>query len=130
METIEQRSIRIINQLKVKYPHARAWDVDGRGMHFVSEIDPVDNHPEYDLAVEVIIESKPHKHLKMTQYYTVLSGILELHLGDEIVTLSPGDKRTIKPGTIHWALGKEGECWTELYSEPGWTKEDHLVVEV
>ena len=127
-ETPAQRSLRILTQLNEKYPGKAAYDLDGRGLHFVCEVEPVTEHPEYDRAVEVMISTRPHKHLKMTQYYTVLSGRIELHLGDEIIQLNAGDKYIIKPGTVHWARS-DNEAWVELYSEPGWTKEDHLIVQ-
>ena len=127
-ETPEERSTRILNMLKVKYPGKEAFDLDGRGLHFVCEVEPVIDHPDYDRAIEVIIQSKPHKHLKMTQYYTVISGNMELHIGDKTIHLHPGDKYTIAPGSVHWAISND-ECLVELYSEPGWTKEDHIVVE-
>jgi mannose-6-phosphate isomerase-like protein (cupin superfamily) len=101
--------------------------LDGRGLHFVCEIEPTSEHPEYDRAVEVIIDSKPHKHLKMKQQYTIISGNLELHVGDRIVKLSKGDEYTINPGLVHWATSND-ECWLEIYSTPGWTKKDHIKV--
>ena len=125
-ETVEERSKRIISQLKEKYPNTKAYDLDGRGLHFVCEVEPVDEHPEYDRAVEVIISSKPHKHLKMTQNYTIISGELELHVGEKTINLHFGDKYTVYPNNMHWA--KSNECWLEIYSKPGWTKEDHIVV--
>lgn len=127
MKTTTTRSKRIINSLLGKYPGKKTYDLDGRGEHFVCEVEPVTDHPEYDKAVEVIISSRPHKHLKMTQYYTILSGILELHLGEKVVKLQTGDKYTIRPNNIHWARSDK-ECWIEIYSTPGWTKEDHIVV--
>lgn len=128
-ETVEERSKRILDQLKNKYPQAKSYDLDGRGLHFVCEIEPVDEHPEYDKAIEIIILNKAHKHLKMTQEYTVLLGRMALHADNEIINLGSGDKYTVKPGVIHWAesVGKD-ECWVELYSRPGWTKEDHITV--
>lgn len=127
-ETVEERSNRIISQLKEKYPGKKAYDLDGRGMHFVCEIEPVEEHPEYDRAIEVIFQSIPHKHLNMRQWYTVLSGTLEFHEGDKIIELKTGDKHTVGPGNVHWARSGDG-CWVELYSEPGWTKEDHIRVD-
>ncbi|MBT6690235.1 hypothetical protein HN903_03500 [archaeon] len=124
-ETLEQRSRRILNQLKTKYPNKNAFDLDGKGMHFVSEIEPTSNHPEYDKAIEVIIKSRPHKHLKMIQHYTILSGTLKLYLDDKVIILQPKDEYTINPNTIHWATS-EKECWVEIYSKPGWSKEDHI----
>jgi mannose-6-phosphate isomerase-like protein (cupin superfamily) len=65
--------------------------------------------------------------MKTTQRYTVLSGNLELRSGDEIVTLSPGESYTVKPGDVHWSKSDD-ECWVEEYSTPGWTREDHISV--
>lgn len=124
-ETNQQRTERILRQLKEKYPNSESYDLDGRGLHFVCEVEPVKDHSEYDRAVEVIIASKPHKHLRMTQHYKVYSGTLHLHVDDKIVVLSTGDTYVIKPGVVHWATSDD-ECWVELYSEPGWTKDDHI----
>ena len=44
-ETIEQRSSRILNELNKEYPGKKAYDLDGRGLHFVCEIEPVEEHP-------------------------------------------------------------------------------------
>jgi mannose-6-phosphate isomerase-like protein (cupin superfamily) len=127
-ETKEQRSKRILSQLREKYPGKKAFDLDGRGKHFACEIEPTQEHPEYDRAIEVIISSQPHKHLKTTNYYTVISGTLELHVENKTIILKPGDSYTVEPGKIHWAKS-DNECWAEIYSEPGWTKEDHIPVD-
>ena len=127
-ETEKQRSDRILKQLRAKYGGKNAFDLDGRGTHFVCETEPTKDHSEYDRAVEVIISSKPHKHLKTTQYYTILSGTLELHVGKELIILHSGDKYVVRPGIVHWAISKD-ECWVEIYSKPGWTKEDHILVD-
>ncbi len=126
-ESANDRSKRILKSLKSKNPSKNSFDLDGRGLHFVCELEPSNDHPEFDRAIEVIIESKPHKHLKMTQNYTVLSGDLEFHADDQILNLHPGDKFTVVPGVIHWAKSNN-ECWVEIYSEPGWTKDDHITV--
>lgn len=126
-ETKLERSERILAQLKKQYPNTNVYDLDGRGEHFLSELEPVTDHPEYDRAIEVIISSKPHKHLKMTQHYTILSGNLELHVNDSVVILKSGDTYTIEPNVIHWAKSGD-ECWVDIYSKPGWTKEDHIVI--
>lgn len=126
-ETPPQRSKRILSQLRAKYPGAYAFDLDGRALHFVCEVEPTADHPEYDRAVEVMIKTLPHKHHKMTQYYRILSGALELHVDDKIIKLHEGDTYIIHPEEVHWATSGN-ECWAELRSEPGWTKEDHIVV--
>ena len=126
-ESPKQQSDRIINQLRKKYPGKNAFDLDGRRRHFVCEIEPSSDHQEFDRAIEVIIQSKPHKHLKMTQHYTILSGTLKLHIGKKVVVLHSKDKYTIHPGNIHWAESKD-KCWVEILSKPGWTKEDHIPI--
>ena len=126
-ESIEERSKRILKELLTKYPNKSAYDLDGRGLHFVCEVEPVDEHPEYDRAVEVIISSKPHKHNIMVQNYTILKGILELHVDDDVIILKEGNKYKVEAGTVHWAKSDK-ECWVEIFSEPGWTKEDHIQI--
>jgi quercetin dioxygenase-like cupin family protein len=49
---------------------------------------------------------------------------MELHLDDNVVILKPGDKYTIEPGVVHWGISEE--CWLEILSIPGWTKEDNI----
>lgn len=127
-ETIEERQSRVIKLLKEKYPGKECYDLDGRGFHFVCEVEPVSEHSEYDTAVEVIIKSKPHKHLKMTQRYTVLSGRMVLHVDEKVINLNKGDQYVVLPGKVHWATS-DGKSLVELYSVPGWTKEDHIVVD-
>lgn len=124
----QDRSSRIVKILKENYPGKECYDLDGRGLHFVCEVEPVSEHSEYDTAVEVIIKSKPHKHLKMTQRYTILKGKMKLHVGDKTLNLNEGDKYVILPGLVHWAESDD-ETLAELYSVPGWTKEDHIVVD-
>ncbi|PIS09593.1 hypothetical protein COT75_00085 [Candidatus Beckwithbacteria bacterium CG10_big_fil_rev_8_21_14_0_10_34_10] len=126
-ETSQQCSERIIKQLKTKYPKAKAFDLDGREKHFVCEVEPTKDHPEYDRAVEVIISSKPHKHLRMTQDYTILSGTLKLYLENKTIMLKAGDKYRVPPKKVHWAESND-ECWLEIYSKPGWTAKDHIPV--
>lgn len=129
MERDKERANRILNELKEKYPGKSSYDLDGRGKHFVCETEPVSEHSEYDRATEVIIESRPHKHIKMTQYYTIIKGNLELHVDNNIVNLAPTEKFTVLPEKIHWARSND-ECWVEIYSKSGWTKEDHIVINI
>lgn len=112
-ETKEERSKRILNALHAKYPDKKVYDLDGRCLHFVAEVEPVEEHPEYDRAVEVIIESVPHKHLKMTQHYTIINGNLEFHFGDIVQHFQSGDKFTVNPNVVHWARS-DNECWVEI----------------
>ncbi|OGH18779.1 MAG: hypothetical protein A2770_04700 [Candidatus Levybacteria bacterium RIFCSPHIGHO2_01_FULL_38_12] len=92
--SIKFRAENILSELSQRYPGTTVYDLDGRGMHFLSEVEPVSEHPEYDRAVEVIFDSKPHKHLKMTQNYTILSGTMKLYVDKNVLDLSKGDKYT------------------------------------
>lgn len=121
------RSERILEELRAKYPGKKSYDLDGRGMHFVCEVEPVEDHPEYDRAVEVIVSSRPHRHNIMTQEYKILKGNLNLYIDGEKISLGEGDKYTINPPAVHWAESRD-ECWVEIYSQPGWSREDHIIV--
>ena len=127
-ESSTERTQRILGMLKAKYPDAECWDIDGKSWHFVAEIEPSRKHPEYDRAVEVILTSSPHKHHKMTQHYTILTGHLKLHDGDGVFMLGPGDQHTVEAGKVHWADSRD-EAMVEIYSTPGWTREDHIEME-
>jgi mannose-6-phosphate isomerase-like protein (cupin superfamily) len=116
-----------IRKLQERYPGKKVYDLDGSGAHFVCEVEPAGEHPEYDRAVEIIFRSKPHKHLKTAQRYKILSGKLALHVGDSVIDLNEGDEHVIAPNQTHWAESEDGS-WVEIYSTPGWIKEDHITV--
>ncbi len=124
-ETSEGRARRILAELQDAYPGREVYELGGNEMHFVCEVEPTEEHPEYDKTVEVIIASEPHKHLKMTQTYKVLKGELTLFIEDEVIPLHTGDICTVEPNNVHWAKGTENS-WVEIYSTPGWTEEDHI----
>jgi mannose-6-phosphate isomerase-like protein (cupin superfamily) len=123
-ETATERAERILRVLGSSFPGKRCYDVDGRGMHFVCEVEPVDNDSGWDKAVEVVISSTPHKHARTTQRYKVLAGTLELHVNDASILLREGDTYTVEPETAHWATS-EDEAVVEIRSKPGWTADDH-----
>jgi len=127
IKTILNTKNQIFKYMQSSYPHSKFYDLDGREKHFVCEIEPVDKHPEFDTAVEFIIESKPHKHLVMTQRYYIIQGKLQLFIDGKSINLKKGDRITIQKGQTHWAKSKNG-CFVEIFSSPGWTKKDHIVV--
>jgi mannose-6-phosphate isomerase-like protein (cupin superfamily) len=127
METPIERSERILLKLMSLYPGKKVYDLSGKGTHFVCEIEPVEDHPEYDKAVEVIISSEPHKHLKMTQVYKILEGSLTLYVDDKTILLNKDEQYTVEPGKVHSAEGDD-QTLVEIYSTPGWTKEDHIKI--
>lgn len=121
-----KRTRRIIKELQEEFPGKKIYDLHGDGQHFVCEIEPGNEHPEYDRAIEVMVKTKPHKHLKTKQVYLVRSGTLRLHV-QKVIDLKPGDVYIIEPGDIHWAESDD-ECRVELHSTPAWTKEDHITI--
>ncbi len=127
-ETNKERAERIISKLCEKYPSKKVFDLDGRAEHFVCEVEPTSKHPEYDVAIEVIISSKPHMHLKTTQFYKIISGNLTVFIDNSTLKLAPGETCIIKPGTVHSAISDD-ECWVEIRSEPGWREDDHILVD-
>jgi D-lyxose ketol-isomerase len=47
--------------------------------------------------------------------FRVRRGLVELHLGDEVVVLGSGEQHTIPPGTLHWfRAGDEGAIVSEF----------------
>lgn len=126
-ETAQQRAQRILKELAKHYPGKNAFAMNNKNLHFACEIEPATDHPEFDRCIEVVIQSEPHFHRKMTQSYTIIRGKLELHIDNKTVILQEGDGYVVKPNQIHWAKGIDCECWYENYSTPGWTPDDHIL---
>jgi len=121
-------SKKVIRELSQEYPGKKIIKNDEQNpTEIICEIDPATNHPEKSLAVAVIDKIKPHYHKKTTEIYEVLRGKLTINKGGENCELEKGDKLTIEPGEIHSAIGNE--AWIKAYSEPGWTSEDHILVD-
>jgi mannose-6-phosphate isomerase-like protein (cupin superfamily) len=123
-ETAAERADRILRVLRSSFPGKSCYEVDGRGVHFVCEVEPVDKDSGWDKAVEVIISSTPRKHEHTTQRYRVLAGTLELHVNDASILLREGETYFVEPKTAHWATS-EDEAVVEIRSRPGWTADDH-----
>ena len=118
---------RVIGQLEKDYPSKKIIKNNEKNpTEIVCEIDPIEKHPNYSIAVAIVDQSIPHYHKKTTETYEVLKGELTLTLDNKDKLLKKGDKVTIKPNTIHSAKGKE--TWIKAYSKPGWVHEDHILV--
>jgi len=81
----------------------------------------------YSVAISVVDKSAVHVHKKSTETYKVLSGILTLTKNGKPFVLHAGDSLIIFPGEIHFAEGNE--TWIECTSKPGWTPDDHILVQ-
>lgn len=93
----------------------------------ICEFEPTAEHPEYSVALVAIDSSEPHYHKQSTETYAVLTGYLTLKLTRKEVLLYPGITHVVPPNTVHSAEGKGTIVRVE--SRPGWTPEDHILVE-
>lgn len=117
----------IISQLQKEYPGKfiiQNHPTDPT--EIICEIEPTSEHSDYSTAIAVIDRSIPHYHLKTTETYEIIRGQLKLTVADEEHTLKEGGSFTIHPGQRHFAEGNE--TWVRVTSHPGWTKEDHYLV--
>lgn len=119
---------RVLRELEDKYPGKKIIKNDENNTtEIICEIEPSTDHPEHSLAVAVVDRSFPHVHKKTKETYKVLKGALKIFKDGGEVILTEGEKITVIPEETHWAEGSE--TWVECYSEPGWTFEDHILVE-
>jgi len=117
---------KIINELSKKYPGKKIIkNREENPTEIICEVDPASNHPEKGIAIAVIDKSEPHYHKKTTEKYKVLKGKLIININGQDYKLQEKEELVIKPGSIHYAIGDE--TWVEVYSEPGWLSEDHIL---
>ncbi len=116
----------VINELSKKYPDKKIIKLpEDNPTEILCEIDPVANHPEKSVAIAIIDRSEPHYHKKAVETYKIIKGELTIFINNQEHKLKEGDRLTVKPGEIHHAIGDE--TWVEVYSELGWTQEDHIL---
>lgn len=120
---------KIIQKLNKKYPDKEIiiQEKDGKIGKIICDAEPTSDHSEWSMVSAFIIDSEPHHHNHTTEEYTVIEGILELHIGKEIVELKEGKSYTISPGIIHWGRALGEYVWIECTMKPGWSKEDYIV---
>jgi mannose-6-phosphate isomerase-like protein (cupin superfamily) len=115
----------IVNELASLYP--------GKPIKLVPENAPTEivcefeHHPEWSMAVAVIDRGVPHFHRKITEVYHVIKGTLKLHVEQDVFEMYEGQQFTVVPGKIHWAEGNE--TWVEVYCNPAWSPDDHILAE-
>ena len=118
---------QVISELSKKYPDKKiVRNEKDNPTEIICEVDPVTEHPERSVAIAVINKSEPHYHKKSTETYEVMKGELMINKDGREYKLREGDKLTIKPGEVHYAIGNE--TWVKVYSSPGWIPEDHLLI--
>jgi mannose-6-phosphate isomerase-like protein (cupin superfamily) len=120
---------KVVEELKKKYPGKKIILIpETEPTEIICEVEPTSEHPEYSVAIAVVDRSAPHYHKIATETYKPIEDTLELIIDGNINRVYPGDTMTIPPGAVHYAAGTES--WFECRSEPGWTKEDQVMVEV
>ena len=118
---------KVITELSQKYPGKKIIKLpEDNPTEILCEIDPATNHPKKSVAISIIDKSEPHYHKKATETYKVIKGNLSVVIDGQKNKLEAGDSLSIKPRDIHYAIGDE--TWVEVYSEPGWVPEDHILV--
>lgn len=78
------------------------------------------------LHAEVRGETKKHYHKKLTEFYFVLRGKVELELGGKKERLGKGDLAIIPSGVKHKAKGNADVLAIDT---PAWSADDEFVVE-
>lgn len=118
---------KVVSELQEKYPGKKIiLNTPENPTEIICEIEPTEKHPERSVAVAVVDRIRPHYHKKLTEVYKITRGMLILHLGRQKKIAKENERIKIPPGEIHWAEGDE--TWFYVYSTPGWTQEDHILV--
>ena len=122
-------SEKIVRILASRYPGRNIVQLPPENpTEIICEVEPTSEHPDYSMAVAVIDKSEPHYHRVSTETYAVLRGRLTLKLANREVVLHPGVNYAISPNTVHSA--EANAAWVRVTSRPGWTPEDHILVDV
>jgi len=117
---------KIIDRFKKEYPGKNIVLNDKKNpTEIICEKDPASDHSAYATAIVAIEKTTPHFHKRTAEIYYVLEGELELVIGGEKKRLKAEEFAVVPPETVHSATGNE--ALVLVYSEPGWTVEDHLV---
>ena len=93
----------------------------------------------WGLAVARIVESRPHVHEKTKETYTLISGVLKVHLWPPdidalpkiILLAEPGQSVAIPANVTHWAESPDENrgAMVLVLSIPAWNKEDHILID-
>jgi mannose-6-phosphate isomerase-like protein (cupin superfamily) len=118
---------QIIKELKSRYPgKSIILNPPENPSEIICEIEPTSDHEKSSTALVVVDKSKQHYHKKSVEIYEALKGTLTIYINGEKYIINEGEKLTIEPNVIHYVEGNES--WFLTYSKPGWTIEDHILV--
>jgi mannose-6-phosphate isomerase-like protein (cupin superfamily) len=115
---------KVMGELKKKYPGKKVIVTDpDNPTEVICEIDPGEEKSE---AIGVIDKTGLHYHKVSTEVYEVNKGELTMFIDGQKKVVREGERIELKPGMKHEAFGKE--TWIKVYSTPGWTLDDHILV--
>jgi len=118
---------QVIKQLQQQYPGKTIICLpEDNPTEILCEIDPSSNHQDYSVVISIIDKSLPHIHDVTTEEYEILKGTLTLFRGNSQFELHQGERITIHPHEVHYAVGNE--TWIKVTSHPGWTPTDHILI--
>jgi len=118
---------KITVKLKSLYPGRKVIVTDPLSpTEVICEVEPTAKHPKWSAAIAVIDSTRRHYHKKLTETYHVIEGSLNIYLNGRLRRLHHGNVIKVLPKTIHWSTGKE--TWVYVYSQPGWTPADHILI--
>jgi len=119
---------KIVKEIESKYPGKKIiLDPQDNPTEIICEIEPTEEHPEKSVALAVVGWSKPHYHKECTEIYEAIKGELTVYKEGKAHVLKEGERVTIEPGVVHNVEGDE--AWFLTYSNPGWRRDDHIVLE-
>lgn len=119
-------SKKILQELKKQYPGKNITVNDEKKpTEIICEIEPTSLHPGHSLAVTVVDLIPEHFHKKSAEIYYVAKGKLVLQINGKQLVLNENEWSVVQPGEVH--SGKGEETWVYVYSEPGWSKNDHYL---
>ncbi|OGK11457.1 hypothetical protein A2954_06300 [Candidatus Roizmanbacteria bacterium RIFCSPLOWO2_01_FULL_37_12] len=118
----------IVKELKEKYPNKNIVLIPPENpSEILCEIDPTSLHPEKSTVIAIVGKAAAHYHKKSTEIYEVIRGVLTVNKEGKKYILKEKEKITINPGEVHYAEGND--VWFYAYSSPGWTFEDHKLID-
>lgn len=99
----------------------------------IREIVSAEDGQPYGLAEADIIRSAPHRHKETRETYLLVSGELDVFLGDDDLSIrlrTPGETIEIPVGIRHWARSTDHRPAKVLVTTiPPWRPDDHIVCE-
>ena len=124
IQTISQ----IIKYLEATYPGKNIVLNRNKNGEVVEIICEIYNGPDFSKAIAIIIKgSLLHYHKTLTETYYILHGQLRAWKNNKEYIIPKGETITFKPYEQHKTEGHL--VWLEVYSQPGWQLNDHILVE-